>query len=97
MQTVDGYVNFYPLRYKASFRKVIAGELDKSKLLQRYFDTWGNRVYVFSSELGKEYEYTKEHQVPVRHLSINTAQLKQIGATYLLSAVPIKNAAENTK
>ena len=93
MQTVDGYVNFYPLWYKASFRKVIAEELNKSDLLQRYFDTWGNRVYLFSSELGKEYEYTKKHQVPIQHLSINTAQLKQIGATYLLSAVPIKNAA----
>ncbi|MFX4304220.1 YfhO family protein [Exiguobacterium sp. A1_3_1] len=92
MKTVDGYVNFYPLSYKTSFRKVIAGELDKSDVLQRYFDTWGNRVYVFSSELGKEYEYTKEHQVPIQNLSINTAQLKQIGATYLLSAVSIKNA-----
>ncbi|WP_426273798.1 DUF6044 family protein [Exiguobacterium sp. R-17] len=92
MRTIDGYVNFYPLNYKASFRKVIEGELDKSKKLQHYFDMWGNRVYLFSSELGKEYEFTKDHQVPIRHLSIDVAQLRRIGATYVLSAVPIKNA-----
>ncbi|WP_034769452.1 DUF6044 family protein [Exiguobacterium artemiae] len=92
MRTVDGYVNFYPLSYKASFRKVIRGELDKSKMLQHYFDTWGNRVYLFSSELEKEYEFTKHHQVPIRHLSIDATQLKRIGATYVLSAVPIQNA-----
>ncbi|HCQ5324206.1 TPA: hypothetical protein OLB91_003025, partial [Listeria monocytogenes] len=28
--TVDGYVNSYPLAYKRAFRKIIAGELDKS-------------------------------------------------------------------
>lgn len=92
MRTVDGYVNFYPLSYKTSFRKVIEGELDKSKKLQHYFDTWGNRVYLFSSELGKKYEFTKDHQVPIRHLSIDVAQLRRMGTTYVLSTVPIKNA-----
>lgn len=94
MRTIDGYVNFYPLSYKVAFRQVIAGELDKSDPLQRYFDKWGNRVYLFSSELGKHYDFTKDRQVPIRHLAIDVAQLKRIGASYVLSAVPIRNAAD---
>ncbi|MDI3235791.1 DUF6044 family protein [Exiguobacterium antarcticum] len=91
-QTLDGYVNFYPIDYKREFRNIIAGELKKSPRLTRYFDNWGNRVYVYAAELGKHYDYTKTNQKPVRQLDIDTVQLKRMGGDYLLSAVPIQNA-----
>ncbi len=91
-RTLDGYVNFYPLTYKQKFRTIIKGELNKSPELKHYFDDWGNRVYIYSAELGKNYDYTKTNQQPVRHLDINVRQLKQMGGAYLLSAVPIENA-----
>ncbi len=91
-RTLDGYVNFYPLTYKEKFRTIIKGELNKSPELKHYFDDWGNRVYIYSAELGKNYDYTKTNQQPVRHLDINVRQLKQMGGAYLLSAVPIENA-----
>ncbi|MDW2885353.1 DUF6044 family protein [Exiguobacterium artemiae] len=91
-RTLDGYVNFYPLTYKQKFRTIIKGELNKSPELKHYFDDWGNRVYIYSAELGKNYDYTKTNQQPVRQLDINTVQLKRMGGDYLLSAVPIENA-----
>jgi hypothetical protein len=50
---LDAYVNAYPIVYKRDFREVISKELDKSELMQRYYDNWGSRCYIFSSELGK--------------------------------------------
>ncbi len=92
IRTIDGYVNFYPLSYKSDFRQVITNELDKSEQIKQYYNTWGNRVYLFSSELGKHYEFTKNHQVTINQLEINTIRLKKMGAAYIISAVPIKNA-----
>ena len=48
--TADGYFVNYPLAYKKKFRKVIEKELNKSQDLKSYYDKWGNRVYLFSSQ-----------------------------------------------
>ena len=95
MYTLDTYNNFYPLSYKHQFRKIIAPELEKSSNLRSYFDDWGGRLYVFSSELGQHYQFSKNSKKVINHLQINTNVLKQMGGDYLLSSVPIKNAAEN--
>ncbi|WP_123040458.1 DUF6044 family protein [Cohnella candidum] len=92
--TLDSYVNYYPLTYKHEFRQIIAKELDKSPDLQTYFDQWGSRCYLFVSELGKNYEFTKNSIVKINHLQLNTAVLKAMGGKYILSAVPIMNAEE---
>ncbi|EUJ30277.1 hypothetical protein MFLO_10658 [Listeria floridensis FSL S10-1187] len=92
--TVDGYVNAYPLKYKREFRKIIAPELEKSKSLKDYYDGWGNRCYLFSSELGKKYLYSKNSQKRIHHLSLNIAQFKKLGGKYILSSVPIENAPQ---
>lgn len=49
--TLDGDFANYPLSYKHQFRKIIAGELEKNESLKKYYDNWGCRVYLFSSEL----------------------------------------------
>lgn len=90
--TLDTYNNFYPLSYKQQFRKIIAGELEKSKLLKDYFDQWGGRCYIFVAELGKNYEIRKNSKIQIHHLDLNTAVLKEMGGRYVFSSVPILNA-----
>lgn len=95
MYTLDTYNNFYPLSYKHQFRKIIAPELDKSKTLKSYFDDWGGRCYVFVSELGENYLFSKNSTKVIHNLELNTQALKQMGGEYVLSSVPIKNATAN--
>ena len=89
--TLDAYITNYPVSYKESFRKVIANELDKDEQLKDYFDNWGNRCYIFSSELGKHYLFNKNSDVEIVNLDINVQHLKNMGCEYLISAVPINN------
>jgi hypothetical protein len=93
--TIDTYNNFYPLSYKHAFRELIAAELAKNKKLRTYFDTWGGRCYVFADELGKKYDYRKTSKKKVRQLSLDIEAFRSLGGVYLLSAVPIENAAES--
>ncbi|TLS37435.1 DUF6044 family protein [Pseudalkalibacillus caeni] len=93
--TLDTYNNFYPLTYKKQFRQIIAKELEKNGILKRYFDDWGSRCYIFVDELGKKYEFKKDSKKKIHNLQLNTAAFKRLGGRYLLSSVPILNAAEN--
>jgi hypothetical protein len=92
--TLDSYRVNYPLEYKQEFRKIIASELDKSAELKDYYDKWGSRCYVFSSELKRKYMFGKDCGVSIHHLDINTEQLRKMGCQYVLSAVPILNYEE---
>ena len=92
--TVDTYTFSYSLDYKHKFRNVISKELDKDNALKSYFDNWGSRCYVFSSELkdkGNQYLCSKKDDISVNNLDINTKALKDLGCEYILSAVDIKN------
>lgn len=93
--TLDTYNNFYSLPYKHSFRTIIAKELKKNKQLHRYFDTWGNRCYIFAAELGKWYDFRKSSHKVIEHLELNAGAFYKMGGRYIFSAVPIKNAADN--
>lgn len=92
--TLDTYNTSYPLSYKKKFRKVIAPELEENKTLENYYDTWGSRAYMFVSEIGKHYLFTKNNDREIKHLDINTDALKQLGGDYVFSALPIKNHQE---
>jgi hypothetical protein len=95
MYTLDTYNNFYPLSYKHQFRKIIAPELDKNKTLKSYFDNWGGRCYIFVSELGEHYLFSKNSSMVIQHLDLNIHALKQLGGDYVISSIPIMNAKEN--
>lgn len=88
---IDGYWNAYPLEYKHEFRKIIENELNKNTEIKNYFDHWGSRCYIFSSELGNEFRYSKNCGVKVHQLDVNTEQLREMGCQYVFSAVPIEN------
>jgi hypothetical protein len=94
--TLDSYQNNYPLSYKTEFRKIIKEELDKSKRLKDYFDNWGSRSYIFSAELRESCYLVckKDSNVAITNISLNTDKLREMGARYIFSAVPILNAAQ---
>jgi hypothetical protein len=91
--TLDGYQNNYPLTYKHKFRNIIAPELNKSKAFQEYFDYWGSRCYIFSSEIPDSIT-TKDKNRIIRHLDIDTQSFRDLGGRYILSAAEILNYDE---
>ncbi|MBT2681026.1 hypothetical protein J7E38_18710 [Bacillus sp. ISL-35] len=93
--TLDTYNNFYPLKYKHKFRKIIENELEKNKKIRTYFDEWGGRCYIFTDELGKHYMFKKNSKKRIKNLDIDIEPFKQMGGEYIFSAVPIDNAIEN--
>ena len=50
IHVIDGYYVIYPLSYKIKFRKIIEDELNQNQKLKKYYDDWGNRVYLFFSD-----------------------------------------------
>jgi Predicted membrane protein len=93
--TLDTYNNFYPLSYKSDFRKIVAPELAKNASIRDYFDHWGGRCYLFTAELGKNYDFRKNSGVRIHHLQLNIRQFKKMGGKYILSSVPIENAGQD--
>lgn len=91
--TLDSYQPTYPLSYKQQFRTIIAPELAKSPSYQAYFDYWGSRCYVFSSEL-PNYLTTKDLNTKIQYLDLNMDALKSLGGQYILSAAEIMNYQE---
>ena len=93
--TLDGYITNYPLEYKNEFRKIIEKELDKNKDLKEYFDNWGSRVYIVSSEIGKRFLVEKKENVKIQQLELNITQIKIMGGKFLFSTVEILNYNSN--
>ncbi len=92
--TLDGYVGLYPLEFKKRFRPIIAAELEKSPDLRSHFDNWGSRVFVFSSELGRNYMVRRKEAITLKELAVRTDLLFKYGVRYVLSSVQIGNAAQ---
>ena len=90
---LDGYSNNYPLEYKHSFRRILAPELERSDYLREYFDNWGNRCYLFSSECPGYYTIEKGGFY-FQDYRLDTQALREMGGDYLLSAAYIANAEE---
>ncbi|GAB3962115.1 DUF6044 family protein [Spirosoma harenae] len=94
--TLDSYQNNYPLPYKYAFRKIIATELAKgTRQMRVYYDAYACRAYLYTAELGMNYLFGKTANRSVNHLQINTDALTALNGQYVISAVPIQNAAEN--
>lgn len=91
---IDGYSNNYDLEYKHAFRKVIAPELDKNDYLKGYFDDWGNRCYLFSSECPGYYTVEKGG-FAYYDLQLDAEALKELGCRYILSAAYVVNAEDS--
>jgi hypothetical protein len=93
--TLDSNQNSYPLPYKHTFRPLVAGELAKSPPLATYYDAWGNRCYLMSAELGRNYLIGKQPLRTVQHLAFDAAAFRALGGRYVLSAVRLAHPAES--
>ena len=93
--TLDSNQNSYPLPYKHTFRPLVAGELAKSPALATYFDAWGNRCYLMSAELGRNYLLGKQPPRTVQHLAFDAAAFRALGGRYLLAAVRLAHPEES--
>ena len=93
--TLDSYQTLYPLAYKQAFRPLIAGELAKSPALATYFDAWGNRCYLFSAELGRNFLIGKQPVRTVQHWAFDAAAFRRLGGRYVLSAVRLARPEES--
>lgn len=96
--TLDGLFYHYPLSYKHQFRRLFAGELEKSEYWRSYYDGWGSRFYIMVRELqdyqANAFMLRKRLNISVEHLSFDTALFKQMGGKYIFSAVVIANSQE---
>jgi hypothetical protein len=93
--TLDGYLTNYSLQYKQQFRRIIAPELNKDAKIRDYFDGWGNRCYVFSSELGMNYLVSGHPRTVIHKLHMDADQLRSMGGEYVISAAYIEDSAQN--
>ena len=66
----------------------------KRKKLEKYYDEWGSRFYIFSSELGKNWLNTKYNN-PSIAIELNTWHLYDLGGRYIFSANEILNGSDN--
>ena len=92
--TIDGYSGYYDLDYKLKFREVIEPELNKFPKQLDKFDNWGNRCYLFVSELlplwnHKDYIISKESNILINNLNYNYDKLIKLGCKYIFSTVKI--------
>lgn len=94
LHVLDDYQGDYPKTYKAEFRKVIEGELEKSPALKAYFDNWGSRCYLESANSFGNMLEVKNGWLYEPELSINTTYLKQMNCHYLISSILIGNARQ---
>ena len=92
--TLDGYLSNYPLSYKLQFRQIIWKELKQDVSLRQYFDGWGNRCYVFSSELGEDSLHGGGDYRVLHNLQIDTNPLRAMGGEYVISAAKIENSTQ---
>ena len=89
---LDDYQGDYQKAYKIEFRKIIEKELNKSKKLEKYFDEWGSRCYLYSANQ-IEHKLTIRENMPFEpRLEIDLLQLKNMKCHYLLSKILIGNA-----
>lgn len=88
--TLDGYYSNYSQEYKDQFRKLLAPEFEIDENNQMYFDNWGGRAYLFSTEI----EYAPVHNMVQQEadLLIDTKVFEKMGGKYIFSRVKIRNA-----
>jgi len=90
---LDGYSNNYDLEYKKAFREAIAPELERNDWIRTYYDDWGNRCYLYSSEIPGYFNIQKG-SFWYNDLRLNTRALRDLGCDYILSAAYIVNAEQ---
>lgn len=94
----DGYSNNYDLAYKHRFRQIMAAELEENEETRRYFDDWGNRLYLAGAPYGIN-GMVEKGRSGYMDLDYDLEAMYALNIRYLLAAAPVElNSAslENT-
>lgn len=90
--TVDGYSNDYPLEYKHKFGKIIEKELEKNSAVSSYFYEWGNRCYLFCSDLSGAYMVSGNSDIKVSGTEFDYDLLRDMNCKYIFSGGELTDA-----
>lgn len=85
----DGYSNNYDLAYKHKFRQIMARELEENPESLRYFDEWGNRLYLTGAPHGINGMVAK-NQSAYTDLDYDLNAMQALNIRYILSAAPVE-------
>lgn len=94
----DGYSNNYDLSYKHLFRQIMAAELEENEETRRYFDDWGNRLYLAGAPYGIN-GMVEKGQSGYTELDYDLDAMYALNIRYLLAAAPVELSSaslENT-
>lgn len=92
--TLDGYLGFYPQRYKEDFRKVIAPALDRVEATRIYYDDWGARAYLYSGTDLSIVNATKTVYATDYDIYIDAEAFGDMGGDYIFSRFALTNAQD---
>lgn len=90
--TLDGYLGFYPQRYKEEFRKVIAPALERVEATRIYYDDWGARAYLYSGTDLSIVSATKTVYATDDRIYIDAEAFRKLGGEYIFSRIALSNA-----
>ena len=88
--SLDGYLSYYSKDYKEKFRTLIEPDFEVDPDNQNYFDTWGGRAYIFSTDVSFGPYRTSE--VTKADMLIDADVFREMGGKYVFSRVEISNA-----
>lgn len=90
--TLDGYLSYYPQSYKIRFRELIEPQLEMDEENRAYYDSWGGRAYIYSSEITYNQKMVMEKEEAV--MNIDAEVFREMDGRYVFSRVEITNAEE---
>lgn len=85
----DGYSNNYDLAYKHLFRQIMAVELEENEEARRYFDDWGNRLYLAGAPYGIN-GMVEKGRSGYTELDYDLDAMYDLNIRYLLAAAPVE-------
>lgn len=88
----DGYSNNYDLSYKHAFRRIQEGELEKNPESKRYFDEWGNRLYLTNGQTGMNGMVGKDFGICFETPDYSREAMEELNIGYVFSAARVEGA-----
>lgn len=89
--TIDGYLSTHPMSWHNEFREIVKPTFEKYDKLEKYYDRWGGRMYVYADDTNNT-AVSFDKVFEQKELLINVEFLKKLGGKYILSKYDIKNA-----
>ena len=91
INSISGYLAYYPYKDMLKFRRLIAPELEVNEKDREYYDSWGGRRYIYNSNL--PYQPTRlKHEEPITLRIDMEVFRKEFDGKFIISRAPISNA-----